>query len=305
MVSFAPLVDETAVWADLILPDHTYLEGWGCVRVSPDFGWPVVGSQQPVVAPVVDTRATADVLLTVARGLPAAADALPWVDEVAFLQEMVDQLPWDQPADIEMAVRWARFRQQGGWWPAAAPAPARIATTPTQLPHHIPVSSLDDRQSYPYELHLYLSDLLSDGRGASQPWLQGIPDPMTTIAWQTWVELHPTTANALSVRDGDVVRVTSVHGEVEAPVYVYPAIRPDTVAMPVGQGHTDCGRYARDRGSNPIHLVGSVTSEAIGSVIWNGQRVQVTPTGRHVELAAFENRFGVLDGFINQDLPGS
>ena len=57
------------------------------------FGLPVVSSQQPVVTPVFDARSTADLLLTVARGLPAAAKALPWTDEVAFLKETIGQLP--------------------------------------------------------------------------------------------------------------------------------------------------------------------------------------------------------------------
>jgi anaerobic selenocysteine-containing dehydrogenase len=51
VISFAPIVDETAVWADLVLPDHTYLESWGYEVVSPDFDRPVVSSQQPVVTP--------------------------------------------------------------------------------------------------------------------------------------------------------------------------------------------------------------------------------------------------------------
>ena len=77
VVSFSPLVDETAVQADLILPDRTYLEAWGYEVVSPGFGLPVVGSQQPVVTPVFDARSTGDVLLTVAKGIPPAAAA--WV----------------------------------------------------------------------------------------------------------------------------------------------------------------------------------------------------------------------------------
>ncbi len=93
VVSFSPMVDETSVWADMILPDHTYLESWGYEVVSPDGGSPIVGSQQPVVTPLYDTRATGDVLLTVAQGIAAAKSALSWNDEVTFLQEMVGALP--------------------------------------------------------------------------------------------------------------------------------------------------------------------------------------------------------------------
>jgi anaerobic selenocysteine-containing dehydrogenase len=303
VVSFSPLVDETAVWADLILPDRTYLESWGYEVVSPSFGLPVVGSQQPVVTPVFDARSAADVLLTVARGIPAAAKALPWADEVAFLKETIGHLPAGAAGGSGAEVLWARFLQHGGWWPASTPEPAP-RPSPSQPIQVTPAKFQGDEQQYPYFLHLYTSSLLSDGRGANQPWLQGSPDPMTTMAWQTWVELHPDTAQKLGVKDGDIVRVTSPHGELEAPVYVYPAIRPDTVAIPTGQGHTDCGRYGRDRGTNPMSLVGTETDATGSSLAWATLRVQITPTGKKTAMARFESRVGVTEGFINQGFPG-
>jgi anaerobic selenocysteine-containing dehydrogenase len=168
-----------------------------------------------------------------------------------------------------------------------------------------------DAQEYPYFLHLYMSDLLSDGRGASQPWLQGSPDPMTTVSWQTWVEINPVTAQQLGLQDNDIVKVTSPHGEIEALVYLYPGVRSDTVAVPLGQGHTDYGRYARNRGSNAIQLVGTQT-DASGSparrdgsnLTWVTLRVKLAPTGRKKALARFENAVGVSQGFINQGFPG-
>jgi anaerobic selenocysteine-containing dehydrogenase len=296
VVSFSPLVDETAAQADLILPDRTYLESWGYEVVSPGFGLPVIGSQQPVVQPVFDARATADVLLTVARGIPAAAGALPWADEVAYLKETVAKLPPGAAGGSGAEELWARFLQHGGWWPAVTPDAAPRSTPAGPVQVSAPAFQGDAGQ-YPYYLHLYTSPLLGAGRMASLPWLQGSPDPMTTMAWQSWVEMHPDTAQKLGVADGEIVRLTSPHGELEVPVYVYPAIRPDTVAMPAGQGHGDAGRYARKRGANPLALVGA-------GLDWASVRVQVAPTGRKAAMARFENREGVAEGFINQDFPG-
>jgi anaerobic selenocysteine-containing dehydrogenase len=304
VVSFSPIADETGVQADLVLPDRTYLESWGYAVVSPGFDLPVVGSQQPVVTPVFDARSTGDVLLTVVRGIPAAAAALPWADEVAFLKEAIRQLPAGAAGGSGPDVLWSRFLQHGGWWPASIPSSPSPSPTLSQAIQVTPTAFQGDEQEYPYFLHLYLSDLLSDGRGASQPWLQGSPDPMTTMSWQTWVELHPSTAQRLGVRDGDVVQVASLYGEIEAPVYTYPAIRPDTVAIPIGQGHTDYGRYARERGSNPMRLVGAQTGAAGGNLAWATLRVKITPTGKRVSLAVFENKAGVAEGFVNEAFPG-
>lgn len=289
VVSFSPLVDETAVYADLILPDRVYLEGWGYEVVTPALGgMPVVSSQQPVVGPLHDVRATGDVLLTVARGLAGAAQALPWEDEVAFLRERITALPAGAFGGEGPDLRWARFQQFGGWWPAQAPQlelpdiePGAVA--PVAAPQY-----QGDEGEFPYHLHLFMNPLLGDGRGASMPWLQGSPDPMTTISWQTWVELNPLTADELGIQNGDVVRVTSPFGTVEAPAYVYPAIRPDTIALPLGQGHTDSGRYARDRGANPVRLLGGEPGDNGANLMWSNVRVKIERTGEQKPLARFE-----------------
>ena len=304
VVSFAPIVDETSLWADMILPERTYLESWGYEVVSPNFDQPVISSQQPVVQPVYDVRSTADVLLTIARGIPAAAESLPWSNEVDFLKELVAQLPAPAYGGSGADVLWARYLQHGGWWPASKPSPS---TPSSQLSAPIQVNQPQyqgDATGYPYFLHIFMSDLLSDGRGANQPWLQGSPDTNTSIAWQTWVELNPSTAGKLGLKQGDVIKVTSPYGELEAPVYLYPGIRPDTVAIPLGQGHTDYGRYARDRGANVIQLVGPQPAAPAGNLVWSTVRVKLTPTGNRKTLATFENSLGVTEGFINQAFPG-
>jgi anaerobic selenocysteine-containing dehydrogenase len=304
VVSFSPLVDETAVQADLILPDRTYLESWGYEVVSPSFGLPVVGSQQPVVTPVFDARAAGDMLLTIARGIPAAAKTMPWADEVAFLKETITQLPPGAAGVSGPDVLWARFLQHGGWWPASPPASSPLQPA---APQPIQVSSprfQGDVQEYPYFLYPYMSDLLSDGRGANQPWLQGSPDPMTTVSYQTLVEIHPDAAKKLGVKDADVVKVTSPYGEIEAVIYTYPAIRPDTVALATGEGHSDYGRYARDNGSNLMNLVGAQADATGSSMLWSTLRVKITPTGKRVFMAIFEFKPGVAQGFINQAFPG-
>jgi anaerobic selenocysteine-containing dehydrogenase len=303
LVSFNPIVDETALWSDMILPDHTYLEGWGYDIVAPMPDRTVVGSQQPVVTPIRDTRATADVMLDLAQAIPAAAEAMPWSDEVSMLKEVVAKFPPGDHGSPDPEVAWAAFLQHGGWWSGSATSPTapNPQARPIEVPTFNPGGKSDD---YPYYLHLYLSELLSDGRGADQPWLQGSPAAMTTVAWQTWVEVNPQTGAALGLQDGDVVKVQSENGEIEAPVYLYPAIRPDTVAIPLGQGHTDYGRYARDRGANAIALVGNRMDSRTQTLTWNEVRVKLTPTGRNVALARMENPTGVAEGFINESQPG-
>jgi anaerobic selenocysteine-containing dehydrogenase len=298
VVSFSSFIDETAVWADLILPDNTYLESWGSSVPSPGADRPVVSSQQPVVRPLYDTRATGDVLLALAARVGGrAAEALPWEDEAAYLEETVSELHGSSLGAYDARTKagfWARWRQYGGWWSEREilrePEPTQI------IQHPLPMSGPQfdgDAEDYPFHLYPFPSISLSDGRGANQPWLQETPDPMTTVQWGTWVELNPETARSLGVSNDDIVQVESPHGVLEIPVVVYPGIRPDVVAIPVGQGHIDYGRFAQpSSSSNPLALVAPVTDPNTGALAWGATRVRLTPTGRKRQLARLES----LDG---------
>ena len=297
IVSFSPFVDETAVMADMIMPDHTYLESWGYQVPAPGADRPTISGQQPVVQPLYDTRATADVLLKLAASLGGqVAESMPWPDEKTFLQEMVTELHGSSLGVYDARTKagfWARWRQYGGWW-----SETEIFREPEVgdfVQQALPIVEPEfegDPDVYPLYLYPYSSSALTDGRGANLPWLQEIPDAMTTARWENWVELNPETAHSLGVEDNDIVRVISPYGELEAAVVVYPGIRPDVVAMPVGQGHGDYGRFAEHRGSNPVTLLAPVTDPDTGALAWGATRVNVEPTGQKKTLARLEN----LDG---------
>src|SRR3954462_1998958 len=79
IVSFGSFVDDTSVYADLILPDHSFLESW--VDTTPESGSieAVTTVAGPVMKPIHNTRATADVVIAVAEKLKTPV-ALPWKD---------------------------------------------------------------------------------------------------------------------------------------------------------------------------------------------------------------------------------
>lgn len=115
---------------------------------------------------------------------------------------------------------------------------------------------------------------------------------MTTVMWNSWVEINPATAEILGVTDDDVVRITSPTNSFEAAVYIYPAIRPDTIAIPFGQGHRAYGRYAEQRGVNPHYLVSMLLNGA-DDLAYGATRVSIEKTGRTQILSRLESRLGV------------
>lgn len=256
IVSVDSFIDDTSAHADLILPDHTFLESW--MESAPESGAleAVRTVTPPAMRPLYDTRSTADVLLDVSRRLAQPLDPpLPWQTFEELLQAETVDAP---PARAAAASRPAPA--------SSAPDAARAWAAP----------AFDGAASeFPLHFLPYASQAFVDGSLAHLPWLQELPDPLTTAMWSTWIELHPRTAAEAGIADGDLVQVTSAHGSLRAPAVISPGIGPDAVAMPAGQGHGTFTRYASGRGSNPFSILAPSSDEATGSHAWGATRVKI------------------------------
>ena len=256
IVSFGSFLDETSSLADLILPDHSFLEAW--VDSAPESGSleAVTTVAGPVMKPIHQTRSTVDVLIDVAGKLKTPV-ALPW----KTAEEVAKSQPTSQPP--------ATSRQ----------APATSHQPPATSHRYAEPRFDGDPKEYPFHLLPYASQAFLDGSTAHLPWLQEMPDPLTSAMWSSWVEVNPQTAERLKLQDGDLVDITSPQGVVRAPVVLFPGIAPDIVAMPVGQGHDTFTRYASKRGSNPIGILAPLTEAETGALAWAATRVRLTRVG--------------------------
>jgi molybdopterin-containing oxidoreductase family iron-sulfur binding subunit len=93
--------------------------------------------------------------------------------------------------------------------------------------------------------------------------------------------MNPATARDLGLTEGELISISSEHGSIEAPLVIFPAIMPDVVAMPIGQGHDAFGRYAKGRGANPIQILAPQIDTVSGSLATSATRVKLAGTGRH------------------------
>ena len=88
VVSFSPYMDESAKNADLILPNHTYLERYEDVPTPVGFQKPVIGLSKPVVEPQFNTQHIGDVIIQLANTMGGSlSDAFPWDSYEACLEE--------------------------------------------------------------------------------------------------------------------------------------------------------------------------------------------------------------------------
>ncbi len=287
IVSLSSFLDDTTALADIILPSHSYLESWGDDVPEPGVGFSTGALSQPVVSPLYNTRATGDIILALATHMNLDA-VLAWPTFQDYLQAGWREIYQRGSADNgfeSFEAFWQAVARAGVWGEdrrrdqAFSLNPAVIDTLRVVAP-----DSVDPTNAYPFVLHPYLSNSLRDGRGANLPWLQELPDALTSIVYGSWVELNPTTADRLGLSEGDLVDLESPHGRIRAPVFVYPAIMPTVVAMPIGQGHGEYGRYAKGRGANPLQILAPEVDAIAGSLAWAATRVRLIPTGKHRDL---------------------
>jgi anaerobic selenocysteine-containing dehydrogenase len=283
IASFGSFIDETSVLADLILPDHSFLESW--LDDIPESGTrqAVVSLTPPAMRPLHNTRAMPDVLLEVAHQLGGAlASGLPWTTFEEMLRETYSGLSRQKGSiDVRDASQfWNKVQADGGWWSTdvkPTPVPGAGLRYPYERltePHFEP-----EGNDFSFFFIPYPSPMLYEGSLAHLPWLQETPDPLTSAMWGSWVEINPRTAKQLGIRQGDLVEVASKDTKIRAAALLSPAIAPDIVAMPMGQGHENFGRYATHRGVNPVRILSALSDGETGALAWAATRVRISRVG--------------------------
>lgn len=274
-VSFTTVPDETTSMCDLVLPDNHWLESWGDAEVAAG----TMSLQQPTMDPVFQkangfdgTRATADVLIDLAKK-----------DQTMAAQyNVADFRAWYISKFAGGSAAFATALTKPTTSGSPLMARGTRATTTVVASAAQPLSA----QQGDFFVYVFLSPTLSDGSGANKPWLQELPDPVTKIAWQSWVEIHPQTAKRLGVVEGDHLKIETSAGTVTAAAYIYMGVRPDTVAISLGQGHTAYGRFAQNIGVNAYDLLPSGWDTAGGlSLTVKGR---VSKTADHSQMVTTE-----------------
>lgn len=257
VVSFSPLFDESTRWADLLLPDLTYLESWDLV--VPARGTGVVSLRQPVVSSLANAMQAGDVILRLAALLGGkVAEALPWK---SFRDATVARLPsfTDEPEGVldELNEKGVCKLVR----PAAQGAGAVVIDVSPAIPPK--AVSIGDPAQYPFVVCPFRDRGSAEGGLRHLPWLAELPgaagDP-----WPGFVELAPADAAALSVEDGDRVAVTSPVGRVELRVRVQPHIRSGALGVRLG----GWGRVVGDIDGVPARVLSDAADSAGNWLAW-------------------------------------
>lgn len=317
LVVATPFLDESAAQADLVLPAPVFLETWDEVPSPPGSTFTVDSVAAPVVKARSESRHPGDVLLAVGELLGGPqVEALPSPDFAAVVKQLASTLfqqqrgyvfsntlesTWDRllqrtgwwaPTYANAEELWTQMVERGGWWdpnprenlPRLFTDSEKFAFLPEVLPEW-PSGILAQAQgrrssgdeAYPLVLEPFEVLPLLGGLGAEAPFLAQSLGQHLGENWETWVEIHPETAERFGVAEQQWVRVESSHGSIRVRARLRAGLHPDVIAVPLGLGRTEGSRWSRNRGANPAELLSPEFDPRTALPRWWGERVRIYP----------------------------
>ncbi|MFK7924770.1 MAG: TAT-variant-translocated molybdopterin oxidoreductase [Bacteroidia bacterium] len=263
-ISMASKADETAKLCQYICPDSNYLESWSDSQQN--------GQQysivQPTIYPIFNTRQGQDSLLSWMGSSTAWGDYLKayWNDNL-YTGEGTFTNFWNQ------SLRSGVVETAGNTvTPTYQMDGSALASMATSLR---PQTGAEGS----FELVLYPTTQMMDGKQANNPWLQELPDSITKVCWDQVLTVPFSNANELGLKNNDIVEV-SVNGvTVSLPVVVQAGQALGTLGVQLGYGRTEAGKVAEAGNGETIsgRKVGGVN--AFGMASLNNNAVKYSAPG--------------------------
>jgi anaerobic selenocysteine-containing dehydrogenase len=209
VVSFSPFLDETARYADVVLPDLLPYERWQDAPAPISYPYPVWALARPLVEPRGEAMHTGDVVLGLARSLGGSvAESLPYESFEGLLKEraqglfavrrgmtlgghferthhrQMEERGWWLPEHTDFEPFWEELVERGGWTDLFYDHsdPHRLARTDSGRIELMPaalLSALDSSGSAPTP---YLDIANGTGEGSTEFGLRLIPYRVSTLA---------------------------------------------------------------------------------------------------------------------------
>ena len=267
-VSLASQKNDTSSEADLQLPALTDYESWG--DAFPRSG--VRSIRQPVMAPVslFEAKAREDVMLAAAKAVnPESFEGIS--DYRDFIRKEWQNIQQDTGDRSHFDQFWVKVLEEGGLF-------SKPNLKSVSLKDEVGQLKIAETKISGTGLTLIPTTSLfhGDGRGARNPWLQEVPDPMSQIVWDSWMEINPDTAKKMGIKDRSVVQLQTSQGSVKATAYYHFGIHRDAIAIPIGQGHENSGDVADGFGVNVMDLLPTEMDES-GSLALVTTRAELNP----------------------------
>lgn len=271
--------DDTGSQAHWVLPAGSSLETWGDFELQAG----VFSIQQPTIMPLYKTRSFGELLLSWTQVSAAASakvkSSVSWLDYVKATWKSDVQAKVDLGRGLAFDDFWSAVLQTG----VATTAGRRDGAGSAR--GFVGSISAKPVITHGYELVLYPSVQLADGRLGNIAWLQELPDPVSKVVWDNYLAVAPAMARKEGLKAGDVVELTVGNKTVKAPVLVQPGLHDDVLGLAVGYGQKHAGKVANDLGVNAYQFA----SFGGGRPVFAGLKATIKKSSGRYELASTQD----------------
>ncbi|MDE5420835.1 Fe-S-cluster-containing hydrogenase [Ancylomarina sp. DW003] len=225
--------NETSSLMKFVAPDNHYLESWNDSEIKKNS----FSLMQPAIHPLFDTR-------------QFQASLLKWSDletdyHKFIMKNWEETLFPTQTLYTSFKPYWEHTLQEGIFEiKNNSQAKSKFAQVDIQ-------KAFDKLTQKPgtknIELQVYETIALGNGTSANNPWLQEMPDPISKICWDNYLNISPKQAKEMELENGNMVKLND---KLELPVYILPGQAYNSVSIATGYGREICGKVGAEVGFN-------------------------------------------------------
>lgn len=304
-ISFSGVQDETANNCTFICPDHHYLESWN--DAEPRTGY--LSLSQPTIRNLFDTRQMQDSLLIWAGANMSYHDFMmqSWNDSV-FASELNKSMAFNkalqsglhQPKDGAAMMRMAAVAVSDttATTQLAAPDIAGGGGNTSDISAAAASITAWAKNAGGFQISFYEKIGIGDGRYANNPWLQELPDPVSKVTWENYLNVSPAWADENDYEHGDMVTVTVNGNSVDLPVAIQPGQAKGSGSIALGYGRTMAGKAGNGVGVSVYPMLDA----SGGSINYTALSAEIAKKHKNVQLAQTQTHFSLNDGLAKRNI---
>jgi thiosulfate reductase/polysulfide reductase chain A len=245
-ISIDPFLNESNIYADLVLPEATYLERWDLLSPPPMDGVPFIALRQPMAKPSGQALPFSEILIELAHRMGGELDRYFKFGRMEhYVEAMIRKIPKLVDAG------GIDFLMERGVWVDPGMKPQygsngkKRVRTPSgrfefdpSLPSYSPIPHHQRMKENEFHLVTFQWNVHSYSQTANCKWLM-------EIVHRNPLWINEEAAVRMKIDRGDRVRITSPLGSLVTSVFTTQGIHPRVVALSDSLGHWHYGRTAK------------------------------------------------------------
>jgi MoCo/4Fe-4S cofactor protein with predicted Tat translocation signal len=263
--------NETTLASNFVLPINHNFESWGDSKARTG----TISLEQPVIAPLGNTRQKESVLLTWVNGKTEAFSENLYHEYL--MKKWEDSIFPTLKSELDFKRFWFGALHDGIIFTNDSNSNVFSLLSNT-------FSFLDSEFQSPkgYTVIIKESYQVGDGRSAHNGWLQELPHPISKITWDNYAAISEKTCKSLGVEDNDLIEISVEKRKLVLPVFMQAGTADDVICVETGYGRKYSGIVANDVGFNANVLL----SKNYKQSPWIISNAVINKTGNTYELAS-------------------